>query len=109
LVADNPADHHVFLSAFTGVRELQANSNGVTAATPRGDIRIMDPSAFRHHFGIEPPDVANGARFAALQFRVRDCATLEAALVASGIPYSQRLGSTIVAPAFALGATLVFS
>jgi catechol 2,3-dioxygenase-like lactoylglutathione lyase family enzyme len=109
LVADDPADHHVFLSAYTGVRDLQANSSGVTASTPRGDVRIMDSAAFRHHFGIEPPDVANGARFAALQFRVCDRPTLDAALVASGIPYSQRLGSTIVAPAFALGATLVFS
>jgi glyoxalase-like protein len=109
LVADNPADHHVFLSAYTGVRDLQASSNGITAATPRGDVKIMDPAAFRHHFGTEPPDVANGARFAALQFRVRDGATLSAALGSSGIPYSKRLDSMIVAPANALGATLVFS
>src|SRR5215471_10297749 len=62
LVADNPADHHIFLSAFSGVRDLHATSNGVTAATPRGDIKVMDPTAFRGHFGVEPPDVSQGAR-----------------------------------------------
>ena len=29
LVAENPTDHHIFLSAFTGVRDLHATSNGV--------------------------------------------------------------------------------
>src|SRR5919198_4859330 len=29
LVAENPSDHHIFLSAFTGVRDLQATSSGV--------------------------------------------------------------------------------
>jgi hypothetical protein len=109
LVAENPADHHIFLSAFTGVRDPKASSSGVTASTPRGDMSIMDPAAFRDHFGIEPPDVSAGARFAALRFRVRDRAALDAMLAASGIAHSQRLGSMIVAPAAALGATLVFS
>ena len=57
LVADNPSDHHIFLSAFTGVRDLHATSSGVTASTARGDIKVMDP-AFRSHFGIEPPDIS---------------------------------------------------
>ena len=49
LVADNPSDHHIFLSAFTGVRDLHATSSGVTASTARGDIKVMDPAAFRSH------------------------------------------------------------
>ena len=80
LVAENPTDHHIFLSAFSGVRDLSATSSGVTASTPRGDIRVMDPSAFRSHFGAEPPDISQGARLAAMQFRVRDRAALTAAL-----------------------------
>lgn len=108
LVAENPSDHHIFLSAFTGVRDLSATSSGVTAATPRGDIKVMDPAAFRSHFGAEPPDVSQGARLAAVQFRVRERAALMAALRAGGIASSTRMGSTIVAPETAMGATIVF-
>jgi catechol 2,3-dioxygenase-like lactoylglutathione lyase family enzyme len=108
LVAENPSDHHVFLSAFTGVRGLSATSSGVTVSTPRGDIRVMDPTAFHSHFGTEPPDSSHGARLAAVQFRVRDRAALSAALKAGGIAASSRTGATIVGRDTALGATLVF-
>jgi hypothetical protein len=112
LVAENPTDHHIFLSAFTGVRDLSATSSGVTASTPRGDVKAMDPAAFRNHFGTKPPDISQGpsqgARLAALQFRVHDRAALTAALNAGGIAFSARMGSIIVAPEIAMGATLVF-
>ena len=108
LVAENPSDHHIFLSAFTGVRDLHATSSGVSASTPRGEIKVMDPAAFRSHFGTEPPDISQGARLAALQFRVRDRAALEAALDKGGVAASSRVGSTVVAPQIAMGATLVF-
>jgi Glyoxalase-like domain len=108
IVAENPTDHHIFLSAFTGVRDLHATSSGVSAATPQGDIKVMDPVAFRGHFGTEPPDISRGARLAALQFRVRDRGALRAALDSGGIAFSARMDSTIVAPQTAMGATLVF-
>jgi hypothetical protein len=108
LVADNPADHHIFLSAFTGVRDLHATSSGVSASTPRGDIKIMDPAAYRNHFSIQPPDLLKGARLAALQFRVRDRGALRAALDMGGIAHAEVVGSTIVAPETASGATLAF-
>ena len=108
LVAENPTDHHIFLSAFSGVRDLHATSNGVTAATPRGDIRVMDPTAFRGHFGAEPPDVSEGARLAALQFRVRDRDALAAALQAGGIGFASRMEQIVVPPDRAMGATIVF-
>jgi glyoxalase-like protein len=109
LVAENPSDHHVFLSAFSGVRDLHATSNGITAATPRGDIKVMDPAAFRSHFGTAPPDVAQGARLAALQFRVRDRAALTAALRAGGIAFASHMEQIVVPPEQAMGATIVFT
>jgi catechol 2,3-dioxygenase-like lactoylglutathione lyase family enzyme len=108
LVADNPSDHHIFLSAFSGVRDLSATSSGVTAATARGDVKIMDPAAFRSHFGAEPSDVSRGARLAAIRFHVRDRSALTSALKAGGIAFSTRMGSTIVASDTAMGATLAF-
>jgi hypothetical protein len=61
MVAENPSDHHIFLSAFVGERELQSTSSGITVKTPHGDIQMMDPAAFRTHFGMAPPDIAGGS------------------------------------------------
>jgi hypothetical protein len=108
LVAENPSDHHIFLSALTGIRELQATSSGIAATTPRGDIRIMDPAAFADRYGFAPPDVSSGARIAALRMVVRDRAQLERGLAASGTAFSRRMDATIVDPHAALGATLIF-
>src|SRR5258705_8649160 len=91
LVAENPTDHHIFLSAFTGERELQATSSGVVAPTPRGDIRVMDPAAFHAHFGVAPPDISGGARLAAVRLTVRDRAALLAALDKGGIAFSTHM------------------
>jgi hypothetical protein len=43
-----------------------------------------------------------------LRLAVNSPARLEHALTAGGIPFSRRLDATIVAPANAMGATLVF-
>jgi hypothetical protein len=108
LVAENPTDHHIFLTAFSGVRELHAGSGVLTAPTSRGDIRIMDRVAFQTRFGVAPPDLSSGARFAAVCFTVRERKALHNSLTASGIPFSEHMGQTVIAPTAALGATLVF-
>ena len=71
LVADNPADHHVFLKGFSGVSDLKSTSSGITIETPRGEIQVMDPAAFRLHYAVDPPDVARGMRLAAIRFAGR--------------------------------------
>lgn len=108
LVAENPTDHHIFLTAFSGVRELHAGSGLLTAPTARGDIRFMDRAAFQTRFGLEPSDSSGGARFAAVRFTVRERNALHDALAAGGIPFSEHMGQTVIAPAAAMGATLVF-
>jgi len=108
LAAENPTDHHIFLSALTGERELHAGSGAVTAPTPRGDIKVMDPAAFRTRFGAAPPDISQGARLAAIRLSVRDSAALRAALDQGGIAYAEHMGAVVVAPEAAMGAALVF-
>jgi hypothetical protein len=105
LVADNPTDHHIFLSAFSGVRDLQATSSGITIETPRGEITVMNPAAFRQHYAVEPPDIARGMRLAAIRFAVRDIGAARSALAGSAAEHMDRL---IVGPQAAHGATLVF-
>jgi hypothetical protein len=105
LVAENPADHHVFLKAFSGVSDLTSTSSGITLETPRGEIQVMDPSAYRAHFGVDGPDVARGMRLAAIRFAVRDKA---AAGVVLGANATERMDKLVVGPGIAHGATLVF-
>ena len=108
LVSQSPRDHEAFLSAFSRVRVDSASASGITASTPRGEISVMDPAAFRSRFGVEPPDVSRGARLASARFRVHDRAALSAALERGGIAASASRGATIVGPQVGLGTTLVF-
>jgi catechol 2,3-dioxygenase-like lactoylglutathione lyase family enzyme len=108
LVAENPSDLHIFLSAFVGERELQASSSGIVAPTPRGDIRVMDPAAFQLHFGVSPPDISIGARFAAVRFALNNGAALLAKTRAADVRVSMHMGSVIIPSDAAHGATLVF-
>lgn len=108
LVADNPSDHHIFLSAFTGERELQSTSIGVTVATPRGDIQIMNPIAYRGYYGVEPPSSTAGARLAALRFVTQDIAAATRILESAGIHFMRRMERIVVGTGATMGAAIIF-
>jgi hypothetical protein len=109
LVAENPSDHHIFLSAFTGERELLATSNGITVTTPRGTIQMMDPAAYARHFGVAAPDIGRGSRLAALIVSVRDLAAMAAILAQANVPAAAHMDRLVVGPRDAMGATIVFA
>ena len=108
MVADNPADHHIFLSAFTGVRLLHSNSIGVKSVTPHGDIDLMEVPSFRDQFGVVKTTTGEGAELAGLRLEVRDLDRLETQLNAGGIAHHRRVGRVVIAPDAAFGATLIF-
>jgi Glyoxalase-like domain len=104
-VGENPADHHLFLKAFAGVSDFQSTSSGITIETPRGEIQVMDPAAFRLHYAVEPPHVSRGMRLAAIRFAAGDMVAASEVLAAN---VSERMDKLIVGPPVAHGATLVF-
>jgi len=108
LVADNPSDHHIFLSGFADERDLQATSSGITIKIPRGEIQVMTPGSFRDHFGTTPPPVQRGARLAALRFGMRDLGAAQELFSRANLPSHERMGRVILGPDTALGATLAF-
>jgi catechol 2,3-dioxygenase-like lactoylglutathione lyase family enzyme len=108
LAADNPADHHIFFSAFAGERELLATSSGITVRTPRGEIQVMNPAAFRSQFSVDPPDISAGARLAALRFGVKEMPAVEATLKTNKVAFTEHRGRIVVGPDAARGATIVF-
>ena len=108
MAAENPADHQVFLKAFAGASDLKSTSQGIRIETPRGEIQVMDPQAYRLLFAVEPPDVTGGARLAAIRFSLPGMAELKSAMGKGGIVPVPRAGILIVPPDIAHGATLIF-
>jgi hypothetical protein len=108
MVADNPSDHHIFLSAFAGERALQSTSAGVRVTTPRGEIQVITPAAFADHFGVAAPDVTAGGRLAALRLVSSDMTATEKALASGGVSPVRRMNRLVVPQDQALGAALVF-
>lgn len=108
LVADNPTDHHIFASVFTGERELHSTSSGISVATPRGSIQIMNPAAFHDHFGIAPGAQEEGARLAALRFQINDPGETEGLLERNGVSFLRHMQRIVVTPETAMGVTIVF-
>jgi hypothetical protein len=108
MVADNPADHHIFLSAFVGERDLAATSSGIVVSTPRGEIAVMAPDAFAQHYGVMAPEVSGGPRLAAIRIALADMGVAVRHLQASGVPAEMRMGRIVVPPSVLMGATLVF-
>ncbi len=106
-VAENPADHHIFLETFSGSRDVRATSLGLRVETPRGVILAFDRRGYEDALGLPPPpDV--GLRLAALVFRVGDPAAAEALFKKNGIAYRQHRERLVVGPQIAHGAALVF-
>ncbi len=107
MAADSPTDQQIFLSAFVGERDLQSTSSGITVKTPRGEIQVMEPRAFRDHYGADI-SIASGARLAALRFTVGTLAKVEDVLKRGGVSFVKHMGRITVPPRAAMGAAIVF-
>ena len=105
MVADNPTDHHVFLSAFTGERELHASSLGISVALTNARVDIVTPSAAFAQYGIIAPDEP---QFIGFSIAVRDTETLQQRLRKADIPFGVVAGRPVVAPAHAFGTAIAF-
>ncbi len=108
MVSESPEDHVSFLSAFSGVRDINSSASGFSIHTERGDIGVMSPSAYRAYSGTEPPNLTRGARFAAIRFVMPDRRAAISALETGGIAIVERDCGIVVPPDVAFGATLIF-
>jgi glyoxalase-like protein len=66
MVADEPRLHRDFLLAFSGGQ--LADNAGVLIKTPRGNIEVVTPAAYKQRFELPAPDASNGLRLAAIRF-----------------------------------------
>ncbi|MBZ8132339.1 VOC family protein [Afifella sp. IM 167] len=104
LVAKNPADFHIFLSAATGQRELRSNSFLVELDLGAQKLIAMTPQGFRARYGIAAPDPDKGLLFAGFEVAVDDLETAR-----SYAPQARlHEGRIVVPPAPGLGTVLAF-
>lgn len=109
MVAPDPADHHIFLSAFTGVRDLHMTGFGLEIRTPRGTVEVLTPAAFRFAFGVAPPDGSAGTlRFAGVRIAVADLGEAERRLGEGGFAFGRHMGAAVVGPDEAHGVAYAF-
>jgi hypothetical protein len=106
LVADEPAQHRAFLMAYSGAAEARDEGDGFSIDLPRGGIAVMTPRAFSDRYGQRAPDIARGARLAALWFKTGDPAAVAAMLAKAGAAFRSLKSGAISAAV--LGATLLF-
>jgi hypothetical protein len=108
MVSNNPDGHRHFVSAFAGVSDIQSGASGIRAVTSRGEIQVVNPSAYETYTGAPPPDLARGAHLAAIRFAVRDKTEALSKLKNGGITAVERHGNLVIPPDAAFGATLIF-
>jgi len=107
VVASRPEQHQQFFETFVGARAA-AHAEGFAIATPRGAIEVIAPAAFLRRFGVRAPEVAHGARLAALRFAVTHASRLQAAPELAGLAGLYVGNAAAVGPEDAMGAILVF-
>jgi len=98
LVSEKPEDHRHFLGAFSSVGEVMSTASGISVRTERGEIQVMNPSAYRAYAGTEPPKLTRGARLAAIRFMAGDKAKAMSTLKKGDIAVVERDGNIVVPP-----------
>jgi catechol 2,3-dioxygenase-like lactoylglutathione lyase family enzyme len=108
MVAENPTDHHIFLSAFSGQRELASHSFGISVTLPRGRIDVLTPLAVGARFGPGVAGDSGPSRLIAFAVTVPDLARMQRRLSEAGIVPRLIGGRVVVAPGDAFGVAIAF-
>ncbi|MBN8534883.1 MAG: VOC family protein [Rhizobiales bacterium] len=97
LVAENPSDHHVFLSSYAGSREMQANSTGIAMPCGLGLLEIISKESFRFLYGSAPP-AGDKPRFAGFSVAMPSAAATAADAAKLGLAVAECPGGFTVLP-----------
>ncbi len=110
LTSENPTDHHIFVSAFTGQRDLKSSSFGIAATLADGaTLDVLGDAAARYQFGDDALAPHGEGDLVGLAVAVTDLAALERHLAQAGVP-CRRHGQRVVVPAkAAFGTAIAFT
>ena len=113
LVADNPSDHHIFLSAFVGERAMRSTSFGIeieagqNKAGKSGIIEIISPEGFRFRYGTNAPQ-AETPRFAGMELVVTRLDGIAKAAKVMDIALNAHAGGLVLPATAEFGTALRF-
>lgn len=108
MVAENPTDHHVFLTSYTGQRSLESTSFGISAHLPRGRFDILTPRAAAFMLGDATVASDERVRYAGFAVMVPDLAVLAESLRANSIKFVETPGRVVVPAGHGHGTAVVF-
>ncbi len=106
MLADDPAAHRAFLTAFSGGAEVLEGNEDYVLALPRGRLDVLDPETARGAYQVEPDTTP--ARFLGFCVSVLDLEAVAERLSAAGIPFIQNDERVFVQAEDALGCMLGF-
>ena len=106
MIAENPADHAEFLSHFTGQREMQSTSAGLSVDTGRGIISVMSEASAAFRLGAVFDPVP--ARLIGFTVLVSNLRVLEERLVSEKIAFQKQPNSIIIPSEIAFGVSIAF-
>jgi catechol 2,3-dioxygenase-like lactoylglutathione lyase family enzyme len=106
MIAENPADHAEFLSHFTGQREMQSTSAGLSIDTGRGVVSVMSEASAAFRLGAVFDPVP--ARLIGFTVLVSNLGVLEERLVSEKIAFRKQPNSIIIPSEIAFGVSICF-
>lgn len=106
MIAENPADHAEFLSHFTGQREMQSTSAGLSVDTGRGIITVMSEASAAFRLGAVFDPIPT--RLIGFTVIVPDLRALEGRLASGKIAYQTRSNSIVIPSDTAFGVSIAF-
>lgn len=118
LVADNPSDHHIFLSAFVGERAMRSTSFGIeieaggnTAGGKsiggKSIIEIVSPEGFKFRYGVAAPKAAT-PRFAGIELGVATLDPIAKAAEVAGVTLNPHANGLVLPATPEFGTVLRF-
>ena len=106
MTAENPSAHAEFFQHYAGVHDFDATSAGLTITTPRGQIEVLTSASIAFLYGVEVSD--EPAALVGFRIAVPDLEAVAERLAEEEIPFHERMGRLVIAPADAFGTILVF-
>jgi len=106
MLADDPAAHRAFLTAFSGGAEVLEGNEDYVLALPRGRLDVLDPETAQGAYQVEPDTTP--ARFLGFCVSVPDLEAVAERLSAAGVPFIQNDERVFVQAEDALGCMVAF-
>jgi catechol 2,3-dioxygenase-like lactoylglutathione lyase family enzyme len=108
MVAENPTDHHIFLTDFTGQRSLESTSFGISAHLPRGRFDVLTPRSAAFMLGNSAMVADERTRYAGFAVVVPELPDIRQLLRANAVEFIETPGRIIVPAASNRGTAVAF-